>query len=619
MPAKPGPKPGTGSGQQQRQQGGGAAAQPASAQPASAAAADRAADARAVDNGASSSAAAPAAVLSVAGRSAAAGLPDAAANRPATRAATCRAAASASAGPSSIAAPVAVPPVAERMQPPHCDPARGAPAPQPPPPAVPVAAPRVAPIPRVGQVAPGRAVVGGRAAGVALRARDEGERVFSLSLQLPCPLMQHVTQVHHIGTQLGDELRAMGLTPRSAPAVLASPPAGGVQTVTAHFVLPQGDAQRATQQLTGGLGGVWVRPLGAQQRVLAHMHIAQGPLYLFTVRAEHGSYAPDALSAFLHSDEHLLQGMQVLWLGRTSLCGSHVDERCDPAGAVLPRCAAPDGLAPRSVIGLAVGGQRALHTPVVVPSDKPRDDDTLFLRRLPNRAAAQDAQRPGSDSGAANGGAPRAPPPPATQPSQPPRPPHAPAVAPARSPSPAMPPAGGGAAPGRQAAAVHFTAAAVDAAIQRASERQLRRQASSSRPSSPPVPPTLAGGQPTTGLARLPRLRTQRGPAPGDRHQQRKVPRIGSPPGLGTVSLALAPRSPAAMSEGSSLRLSAADAVDAPDALDSDGSDAYGGGYDADVGHQHDELLSAQLNVRSLSQPNAAPLPLPWGGGGHSQ
>jgi hypothetical protein len=73
------------------------------------------------------------------------------------------------------------------------------------------------------------------------------------------------------------------------------------------------------------------------------------------------------------------------------------------------------------------------------------------------------------------------------------------------------------------------------------------------------------------------------------------------------------------MSEGSSLRLSAADAVDAPDALDSDGSDAYGGGYDADVGHQHDELLSAQLNVRSLSQPNAAPLPLPWGGGGHSQ
>jgi hypothetical protein len=350
-------------------------------------------------------------------------------------------------------------------------------------------------------------------------------------------------------------------------------------------------------------------------------------LYLFTVRAEHGSYAPDALSAFLHSDEHLLQGMQVLWLGRTSLCGAHVDERCAHAGTVLPRCAAPDGLAPRSVIGLAVGGQRALHTPIVVPSSQPQDDDTLFLRRLPNRAAAQDAQLPGPASGAANSRAPPAPPPPAPQPSQPPLPPHASDIAPAPSPSEPSPPApsppsgtpsaGGGTAPGRQLAAVHFTPAAVDAAIQRASARQLRQQVDSNRPLSSPLPPAAEGGQPTAGPAHLPLVRTHRGPAPGDRLQQRKMQRVGSPPGLSDRSLALAPRSPAAMSEGSSLRLSASDAGDAPD--ERYGSDAYGGDYDTDIGQQHDELLSARLNNRSDSQPSAAPLPLPWGGGGHRQ
>ncbi len=399
-------------------------------------------------------------------------------------------------------------------------------------------------------------------------------------------------------------------------------------------------SQLSSLVLTSGLGGLWVHPLGAQQRVLAHLHVTQGPVFLFTVHAECGSYAPGDLLSFLTSTPELLQSINVMWLGRTSLCTAHVPDRTTPTGSILQQCLAPCGIAPRAIIGLAVGGQQALLTPIVVPGGA-HGDDVLRVRRLPNRASAGDALHAagGADRVAPQHGVqlgqqqqqqqqqdttsppPRSPPPPQQQqqPMMPPAP-QSPQqqqqqqqLASLTTPLPRP-------RPQQQQQAPLFSTPSLSQRL----PQQQRQQLASGQPPSPrpdptaqPSPQSLLSNPRMDGTSILPLIRTSVVLAAGDNTPRRKLQRWSPQDVRRDGDDFMEPGSPA-HSIGSSLRLEEPGAVPAPGSV-SDGD--YGGGYDSAAGEQHDDYLSAQLNVRSMAgqRTNAAPLALTWVCGGRAE
>jgi hypothetical protein len=200
-----------------------------------------------------------------------------------------------------------------------------------------------------------------------------------------------------------------------SPVALPSAPQGGLVTVAFHVVLPSAAAQQIRGTALNYCGGVYVQVPGTAGFTLVHLHDPHlGPLYLFTLTTTWRRYPPANLVQYLAQQSGRFAGMRVLWVGVTGLRGCQVSSRISVTGELLADVAVPHAsLAPLSVVGLAVGGQRVLAEPVVV-SYPDVGVETFVLRRLPNRARALGPSGPAppstsGPSGLAAGTAPAAP------------------------------------------------------------------------------------------------------------------------------------------------------------------------------------------------------------------
>jgi hypothetical protein len=170
-----------------------------------------------------------------------------------------------------------------------------------------------------------------------------------------------------------------------SPAVLASSIKGGLCTCTIHVLLAEEVAQALRAHMAAGLGGVWVVAEGAPKAVLAHVHEdMNAPTYLFTLATRKHSYSPAGLQRFIaRRQQQLFKGMRVLWLGSVDQTAQFIEQRKAADGEVLPQCRCPISLPPMTVVGLAVGGQKALRKPVEVRFGEAVE--VFSFRRIPNR------------------------------------------------------------------------------------------------------------------------------------------------------------------------------------------------------------------------------------------
>jgi hypothetical protein len=172
-------------------------------------------------------------------------------------------------------------------------------------------------------------------------------------------------------------------TPAAAPVVAAN---RGFDTVTLHVLMPEAAARQLTAALIANHGGVYISIPGAASLVLAHLHDTHGnPYYLFTLASSLATYPPEALVKYMGVEKGRFPGLQLVWLGRADARCGHVSSRVGVEGVALPFCQCPHSpLSPLSIVGLAVGGQDCLHSPVVV-SCPGQPVEFFVLRRIPNR------------------------------------------------------------------------------------------------------------------------------------------------------------------------------------------------------------------------------------------
>jgi hypothetical protein len=221
------------------------------------------------------------------------------------------------------------------------------------------------------------------------------------------------------------------------PAAFASPQQGGLVTVALHIVLPSEAAQQIRSTALSRAGGVFMQVPGTAGLTLAHIHDLQmGPLYLFTLTTASRRYSTANLVQYMSQESGRFAGMRVLWLGATGLRGGgQVLSRFSADGQPLPDFPVPhaSSLPPRTVLGLAVGGQRVFSERITV-TYLGIGAECFVLRRLPNRARALGPQGPAPPQASQQAQAP--------QPAQPPQVPQDAPAGSAHAPVRAPPPAG---------------------------------------------------------------------------------------------------------------------------------------------------------------------------------